>query len=128
MTGSGADHRSMETSGSDKEMAPRRTRRAPIHGLLVAIDAPELSSDPWVVDGIDLSSSGMGLVLPPELLEGTRVLLSFRLGEHELSRLPATVQHKQGVSGGVIFEAWPDSERLKLLEHLVAFYESPPSA
>ena len=123
MTGSGADHRSMETSGSDKEMAPRRTRRAPIHGLLVAIDAPELSSDPWVVDGIDLSSSGMGLVLPPELLEGTRVLLSFKLGDYELSRLPATVQYKVGVSGGVRFEAWPEAERRMLLEYLVSVYE-----
>jgi PilZ domain len=126
MTANGGDHRSTETTGSDERMMSRRIRRAPIHGMLVAIDAPELSSDPWVVDGIDLSSSGMGLVLPPELLQGTRVLLSFRLGDHEISRLPATVQHKEGISGGVRFDDWPDSERLKLLEHLVSVYESPP--
>ncbi|MCP4202020.1 MAG: hypothetical protein GY769_08810 [bacterium] len=119
----GADQRLTGVSGAEKPAPPRRTRRAAIHGLLVAIDVPELSSQPWVVDGIDLNSKGMGLVLPPELLAGTRVLLSFKLGEHELSRLPATVQHKVGVSGGVRFETWPDSERLKLLEFLAGVYE-----
>ena len=121
---SGADQRLTGVSGSERGIAARRTRRASIHGLLIAIDAPELSSDPWVVDGIDLNSSGMGLVLPPELLEGARVLLTFRLGDYELSRLPATVQHKVGVSGGVRFDAWPASERLKLLEFLVSAYET----
>lgn len=120
----GADQRLTGVSGSDKEAPPRRTRRAPIHGLLIAVDAPELSSEHWVVDGIDLNSRGMGLVLPPELLEGTRVLLSFRLDDRELSRLPATVQHKIGVSGGVSFDPWPDAERLKLLEFLVGVYET----
>ena len=120
----GTDQRVTGVSGSEKAGEPRRTRRASIHGLLIAIDAPELSSEPWVVDGIDLNSKGMGLVLPPELLEGARVLLSFRLDEHELSRLPATVQHKVGVSGGVRFDSWPDSERLKLLEYLVRHYET----
>jgi len=124
MTEHGADQRLTGVSGAQRNARPRRSRRAPIHDLLVAIDAPELSSEPWVVDGIDINSSGMGLVLPPELLEGTRVLLSFRLDEHELARLPATVQHKIGTSGGVRFEPWPDSERLKLLEHLVSVYET----
>ncbi len=77
-----------------------------------------------VVDAIDLNANGLGLVLPPELLEGTRVLLSFRLDEHEFSRLPAMVRHKLGVSGGVRFEPWPERERLKLLEFLVRVYES----
>ena len=95
-----------------------------MHGLLVAIDAPQLSSDPWVVDAIDLNSTGMGLVLPPELLEGTEVLLSFRLADHDFSRLPATVLYQMGVSGGVRFDAWPDEERLKLLEWLAASYEA----
>ncbi len=121
----GADQR---LTGADSETREttrhRRTLRAPVHGLLIAIDAPELSPEPWVVDTIDINSGGMGLVLPPELLEGTRVLLSFKLGRHEFSRLPATVQHKLGVSGGVRFEAWPAAERLKLLEYLVSVYES----
>ncbi len=122
--GNGADQRLTGVSGSDKGAGPRRTLRAPIHGLLIAIDVPEISSEHWVVDGIDINSKGMGLVLPPELLEGSRVLLSFKLGDRELSRLPATVQHKVGVSGGVRFEEWPDSERLKLLEYLVGVYET----
>ena len=124
MTANGADQRLTGVSGSERAAQPRRTRRAPIHGLLIAVDAPELSSESWVVDGIDLNSRGMGLVLPPELLEGARVLLSFRLDEHELSRLPATVQHKIGVSGGVRFDPWPETERLKLLEYLVRVYEA----
>ena len=119
----GVDQRVTGVGGAEEAASPRRARRASIHGLLVAIDVPELSSQPWVVDGIDLSSIGMGLVLPPELLEGTRVLLSFKLGDYELSRLPATVQHKVGVSGGVRFEAWPDRERRMLLEYLVSVYE-----
>ncbi len=124
MAADGTEQRLTGVSGSEKSASPRRTRRAPIHGLLVAVDAPELSSEPWVVDGIDLNSKGMGLVLPPELLEGTRVLLSFMLDGRELSRLPATVQHKVGVSGGVSFDPWPDSERLKLLEYLTGVYET----
>ncbi len=120
----GADQRLTGVSGAEKEARSRRTRRAPIHGLLIAVDAPELSSEHWVVDGIDINSRGMGLVLPPELLEGTRVLLSFALENLELSRLPATVQHKIGVAGGIRFDPWPESERLKLLEFLVSVYES----
>ncbi len=123
-TENGAEQRLTGAGGSEKDAPPRRARRAPIHGLLVAVDAPELSSEHWVVDGIDINSLGMGLVLPPELLEGTRVLLSFRLGERELSRLPATVQYKVGVSGGVRFDPWPEVERLKLLEYLVSVYET----
>ena len=119
----GVDQRVTGVGGSEDATSSRRARRASIHGLLVAIDVPELSSQPWVVDGIDLSSIGMGLVLPPELLEGTRVLLSFRLGDYEFSRLPATVQHKVGVSGGVRFEDWAESERRMLLEYLVSVYE-----
>ena len=85
----GREQRLTEVSGSDSAQHLRRARRASIHGVLVAIDAPDLSSEPWVVDAIDISGSGLGLVLPPELIEGTRVLLTFRLGDHDLSRLPA---------------------------------------
>ncbi len=122
--GTGPDQRVTEVRGSETARRLRRSRRASVHGLLVAIDAPDLSSDPWVVDAIDINSNGLGLVLPPELLEGTRVLLSFALGEHEFSRLPATVRHRMGTSGGVRFGVWPDADRLKLLEHLVGIYET----
>lgn len=101
----------------------RRTRR-PIHGVLVAVDAPALADKPWVVDGIDISANGMGLVLPPEIEEGTEVFLSFKLDEDlELSRMPAVVRHQISTTGGVAFKAWPSTERLKLLEFLVAWYE-----
>lgn len=102
----------------------RRSRRTAIHGVFVAVDAPDVASDPWVVDAIDINSNGLGLVLPPELLEGTRVLLSFRLGDREFSRLPARVLHNMRTSGGVRFEPWPDEDRLKLLEYLVRIYEA----
>ena len=82
----------VQLGGEERASLLRRTRRAAVNGLLVAVDAPELSSDPWVVDAIDINASGLGLVLPPELLEGTEVLLSFRLDEHEFSRLPAVVK------------------------------------
>ena len=114
----------VQLGGEERASLLRRTRRAAVNGLLVAIDAPELSSDPWVVDVIDINASGLGLVLPPELLEGTQVLLSFRLDEHEFSRLPAVVRHKLGTSGGMRFEPWPEHERLKLLAFLVRIYES----
>lgn len=118
------DQRLSQVAGAEKANQHRRTRRVPIHGHFVAIDAPGISSEPWVVDAIDLNSSGVGLVLPPELLEGTEVLLSFRLGDQEFSRLPATVQHQTGVSGGLRFGTWSADERLRLLEYLVSVYET----
>ena len=105
--------------------APRRQRRN-IHGVLVALDAPQLADHPWVVDAIDINANGMGLVLPPEMEEGTEVLLSFKLEETiEFSRLPAVVRHQISATGGVNFLPWPSAERLKLLEFLIAWYENP---
>ena len=106
--------------------ARRRARRLPTGDLLVAVDAPEVAAKPWVVAAIDVNSLGMGLVLPPELREGTRVLLSFKLDDEcEFSRLPATVVHygPTGGGGGVRFDAWPSADRLGLLEVLVRHYE-----
>lgn len=104
----------------------RQARRMPLGGLLVAIDAPDVSPEPWVVDAIDVNSQGMGLVLPPELPAGSRVDLSFKLGDSaEFSRLPATVLHSRSDSVGAVgFEPWPPAERLELLEYLVRRYES----
>lgn len=106
------------------ETSRRKVGRHPIHGVLVAIDAPEVAPQPWVADAIDINANGLGLVLPPELAEGTEVWLSFKLQDGpEFSRLPATVLHRLGTSGGIRFANWPDRERLKLLEYLVALYE-----
>ncbi|MEM8961326.1 MAG: PilZ domain-containing protein [Acidobacteriota bacterium] len=113
---------------SDATSDPRRSRRLAIPGVLVAIDAPEVAAEPWVVDGIDISADGMGLVLPPELGESLNVLLTFRLPDGaELAQVPATVRHHEGpVSGGVTFDtdAWDRDDRLALLEYLVRGYES----
>ncbi len=114
-----------EKDESRRPSWPRRSRRIAIPGVLVAVDAPGIAADPWVVDALDVSAYGLGLMLPPELPEGTEVLLSFKLDERlEFSRLPARVQHREDTSsGGVRFDRWPDSERLKLLEYLVRYYE-----
>ena len=105
--------------------ARRRIRRLPIHGLLVAIDAPGIAPEPWVVDAIDINAHGMGLVLPDELAEGTQVYLSFKFKEGvEFSQMPALVVHQMGSSGGVAFASWPRDERLQLLEFLVRLYET----
>lgn len=103
----------------------RSRRRLPIHGVLVAIDAPEVSAEHWVVDALDINADGLGLVLPPELPEGTLVELTFKLRDDAVfARMPAMVRHQMGSSGGVRFDEWPQLERLKLLEHLVDQYES----
>ena len=75
----------------------RRLRKT-IPRVLVAIDAPQLTDQPWVVDAIDISSTGMGLVLPEELEAGQQVFLSFQLDDGpEFSRVPALVRHQRNV-------------------------------
>ncbi len=120
----GPAQRLAQVDESEEAQQVRRSRRSAVNGLLVAIDAPSIASQPWVVDAIDISSRGLGLVLPPELLVGTEVLLSFKLDDQELSRLPATVQYHKGVAGGVRFDPWPLADRVKLLEFLVRIYET----
>jgi hypothetical protein len=115
------------TEARDVESDPeqRRSRRLPIPGVLVAIDAPEIAAKPWAVDGLDINAGGLGLVLPPELSEGSHVELTFKLEEGvELSRQPGVVRYQWGSTGGVCFEAWDADERLKLLEYLVRRFEA----
>jgi len=108
----------MNETSNEETMRSRRTRRRlPIHGVLVAIDAPHVADQHWVVDALDINADGLGLVLPPELPEGTAVELTFKLREDSVfSRMPALVRHQMGSSGGVRFEHWPESERIKLLD------------
>jgi len=101
--------------------SPRRARRRPVTGILVVIEAPTLSAQHWIADAFDISSDGMGLVLPPALPLATELLLSFRLDEeHAFSRVPAEIRHRDPVAGGggVRFGAWPEEDRRRLLEHL----------
>ncbi len=108
---------------------PRRSRRRPIPGTLVAIEAPAVSDSHWAVDAVDVNADGIGLVLPPDLPPGTQVLLSFRLDDATaFSRAPAIVLHHDGQSAGVRFLAWAEGDRLRLLEYLVQFYEGEPGA
>jgi hypothetical protein len=103
---------------------PRRSLRLPIPGVLVAIEAPQVARKPWVVGAVDLSADGMGLMLPSALPPDSEVRLSFQLSDGtSFSRVPARVQHSQGNSGGVRFQAWTDSERVKLLEYLLRSYD-----
>lgn len=116
----------VEPSNEEAPRSRRRRKRMPIHGVLVAIDAPEIADQHWVVDALDINSSGLGLVLPPELPEGTEVELTFKLREDSIfSRVPARVRHQMGSSGGVQFKPWPAADRLKLLEFLTGMYEEP---
>jgi hypothetical protein len=104
----------------------RRPRRRPVTGMLVGVEAPDLGDHRWVVDAVDLSSDGMGLVLPDDLPPGSSVLLTLRLSEGcDLARVPATVLHRepQASAGGVSFDTWNAADRLCLLEHLVRWYE-----
>jgi len=107
--------------------SPRRSRRHPVHGLLVAIDAPAISESHWAVDALDLNADGIGVILPPDLPPGSQVELSFKLAPAaEFSRVPGIVLHHDGQSAGVRFVGWPEGERLRLLEYLVRLYEAEP--
>jgi len=100
--------------------SPRRARRRPLAGVLVVIEAPKLSTQHWIADAFDISTDGMGLVLPPALPLATELLLTFRLdATHEFSRVPAEIRHRDPLAGGgVRFGSWNDDDRLRLLEHL----------
>ena len=107
-----------------EDLEPRRSRRRPIPGTLVEVRTTTASGRKWVVDGVDLSADGMGLVLPDELKIGTPVLLTFQLDNGaRIESVPATVQHREPGVGGVQFEDWPEEDRLALLEYLVHRYE-----
>ena len=113
-----------ETRHEGETNSRRTRRRLPIPGVLVAIDTVA-DDQHYVADAIDINALGLGLVLPPELPEGTLVELTFKLRDEAVfSRLAAVVRHQVGTSGGVSFESWPPAERLKLLELLVEYYES----
>ena len=110
---------------ADGDPNTRRSRRRPLPGILVQIETRDEPTRRWVVDAVDLSADGMGLVLPDELEPGTPVLLSMRLEEGSaLAGVPAIVQHREPGVGGVRFDSWEDDERLLLLEYLVRRYET----
>ncbi len=104
----------------------RRSRRFPIAGIAVTVEAPTLCDEGWVVGGIDISVDGMGLALPREIPTRTYVLLSCHLDSHAtFARLPARVLHSDTEGSGVRFEAWHEAERLMLLDYLLRRESGP---
>lgn len=101
----------------------RRSRRHPIPGVLVAIEAAEARKTPrgfWLTDAVDLGAGGMGLVVPPDLEPGFPVHLTFRLDKKtEFTSVPGEICRQELGAGAVRFLDWPASERVKLLEYLV---------
>ena len=98
----------------------RRSRREPIAKIYVRIHrSPDSQRPDWAGTAVDVNSSGMALVLPPELATGTRVFLSFKLGDAEFSRMPGEIVRQDTVGiGAVRFVDWPDSEQLDLASYL----------
>lgn len=101
----------------------RRSKRRPVPGVFVAIEAPEVAGEAaWAGSAIDINGDGLALSLPPEVDPGNEVRLTFRLGEEgALSSVPAVVLRKNdGHSiGAVKFLPWPEPERLALLSFLL---------
>lgn len=110
---------------------PRRSRRRPIHGTFVALEASSIPGSHYVVDALDINADGIGLVVPPGLEAGSEVTMTFRLEEEvAFAQVRGVVLHHDGQSAGVRFVGWPEHDRLRLLEYLVRFYEEegqPPA-
>ncbi len=98
----------------------RMSRREPIAKIYVEIRRSADSEIPdWAGTAVDVNSNGMALVLPPDMATGTRVSLSFALGEVEFSCVPAEVVRQDVVGvGAVRFVDWSDADQLELLAYL----------
>jgi len=99
----------------------RTTQREPIADVHVEMrTTPDAAEPTWAGSGIDISTTGMALVLPPELAPGTRVYLSFRLPSGpSFYALPAMIVRQDRVGcGAVRFVDWSDVERRALADHL----------
>ena len=100
----------------------RRSRRRPLPGVLVALEAPADSEELcWAGNAIDVNGDGLGLALPPEVAVGSEVLLTFHLDGVSYARVPAVVlRHDEGYGvGAVRFAEWPDRVRLALVTYLL---------
>ena len=98
----------------------RTSRREPIAKIYVRIRrSPDSESPDWAGTAVDVNSTGMALVLPPDLATGTRVFLTFELGEVAFSRVPGEIVRQDTVGiGAVRFADWSESDRLKLASYL----------
>lgn len=115
----GSVRRSPNTPPSER----RRSKRLPVPGVFVAIEAPEVAGEAaWAGSAIDINGDGLALSLPPEVDPGNEVRLTFRLSDGAaLASVPAVVLRKNdGHSiGAVKFLPWPEPERLALLSFLL---------
>ena len=98
----------------------RMSRREPIAKIYVTIrKSPDSATPDWAGTAVDVNSSGMALVLPPDLEAGTRVSLTFKLGEAEFSRVPAEIVRQDNVGvGAVRFVDWTHADELALITYL----------
>jgi hypothetical protein len=95
--------------------------------VFVAVEASATSEGfSWAGNAVDINGDGLAMALPPEVEEGTDVLLTFTLDGTEFARLPAAVvrQDREFGGGALEFGEWPEEARLALLGFLLE--ASPP--
>lgn len=101
----------------------RRSRRRPLAGAYVALEAPSLEPELcWASTVIDVNGDGMGLVLHSDARPGDEVLVSFRLDrDRAVMRAPAVVLRQEGGFGvgAVRFLPWTEDNRLALVSYLL---------
>lgn len=75
----------------------------------------------WAGNAVDINGDGLAMALPPEVEEGTRVLLTFTLDGTEFARLPGVVvrQDREFGVAALRFGEWPETARLALLDALL---------
>ena len=98
----------------------RRSRREPIATVHVEIrSSPDEKEPQWAGTAVDLNSSGMALVLAPELESGSRVFLTFKLGKESFQRVQGNIVRQDAVGvGAVRFVDWNDEDKLALITYL----------
>lgn len=100
----------------------RRSRRRPLPRVFVAVeDSDQAETFTWAGNAVDINGDGLAMALPPEVEEGTDVLLTFTLDGKEFARLPAVVvrQDREYGVGALRFGEWPEEPRLALLAFLL---------
>lgn len=108
-------------SGSG-EVRRRRSRRRPAPRVFIALEDSEFAEEfAWAGNAVDINGDGVAMAMPPEVEEGSEVLLTFTLEGADFGRLPATVvrQHRDFGVGALEFGEWPERERLALLSYLL---------
>lgn len=102
----------------DRRAFPRR----PVPEIFVAVETDRDPGHPeWAGSAIDISGSGLSLMLPEQISVGSELYLTFRLTDGtSFVRVPSTVvrmDHGYNM-GAVRFHDWADGERLALLAYL----------